>query len=71
MHQNSEKVLAGDVQVKLFGPAGGSRTLTGAFAPQGINQWLVETEIHLFSQSNIIVAGAKRDPEEAEHISKT
>ena len=32
-------------ELNLGGPAGSSRTLTGAFAPNFVSTWLVETEL--------------------------
>ena len=34
-------------KLNLGGPAGSSRTLTGAFAPEFVSTWLVETELVL------------------------
>ena len=44
--------------VILGGPAGGSRTLTGAFAPRMDTIWLVETEI-AFSSRRVILYRTK------------
>ena len=39
------KVLAAELKLNFFGPAGGSRTRKGAFALKSEFTWLVETEI--------------------------
>ena len=45
MDQLFGKVLSGELKLTFFGPAGGSRTRKGAFAPKSEFIWLVETEI--------------------------
>ena len=53
------KMLAADVSCNFGGPAGGSRTWKGAFAPRGDATWLVETEM-AFSSRRVILSRRKR-----------
>ena len=56
MDQIFGKVQPGAIYLNFLGPAGGSRTWTGAFALQDNITWLVETEIAFLSKSNILLA---------------
>ena len=54
MDQIFGKVLSSELKLNLFGPAGGSRTRKGAFAPKNEITWLVETEIAFFVEQQYL-----------------